>query len=96
MRVLISRKANNDMLQVLDYISKQGFPYTASKFILRMEAFVNSFGINPEKYKKCQNIKFNNAGFRCAVFENTYVFVYKIEKNIVKLIRVIHGKNIIN
>lgn len=84
------------MLQVLDYISKQGFPYTASKFILRMEAFVNSFGTNPEKYKKCQNIKFNNAGFRCAVFENTYVFVYKIEKNIVKLIRVIHGKNIIN
>ncbi|MEN9459349.1 MAG: hypothetical protein RL135_1968 [Bacteroidota bacterium] len=83
------------MLHVLDYIAKQGFPYTASKFILRMEAFVNSLVTNPEKYKKCQNIKFNNAGFRCAVFENTYVFVYKIEENVVKVIRVIHGKNII-
>jgi plasmid stabilization system protein ParE len=82
------------MIQVLDYISEQGFPYTASKIILRMEAFVNSLGTNPEKYEMCENEKFNNAGFRCAIFENTYVFVYKIESNIVKLIRVIHGKNI--
>lgn len=82
------------MLQVLDYISEQGFPYTASKFILRMEAFVNSLGTYSEKYKKCENIKFYNAGFRCAVFENTYVFIYKIENNFVKLVRVIHGKNI--
>lgn len=94
MKVLISKKANNDMLHVLEYISEQGFPYTASKFLLRMEAFVNSLGTYSEKYKKCINVKFNNAGFRCAVFENSYVFVFKIEDNLVKLIRVIHGKNI--
>ena len=94
MNVVVSKKAQNDLNSILEYIVEAGYPETADRYLNRLMDFINSLALYNEKYQLCRNKIFSEAGFRCAIFENTYVLVYKNEKNTLKIIRVIHGKNL--
>lgn len=94
MNIIVSKKAQNDLNNILEYIAEAGYPETANKYLERLMDFINSLVLYKEKYQLCRNKIFSEAGFRCAVFENTYVLIYKIEQKTFKLIRVIHGKNL--
>ncbi len=94
MNIIVSKKAQNDLNNILEYIAEAGYPETAHRYLERLMHFINSLAIYNKKYQLCRNRIFRLAGFRCAVFENTYVLIYKIEQNSLKIIRVIHGKNL--
>lgn len=96
MKIEISRKAEKDLIDILNYISEKGYPETALNYVSRMEEFTLSLAEYYNKYPLCRYSDFLKANFRCAVFENTYVFIYKVENNKLKVIRIIHGKNLIN
>lgn len=94
MNIIVSKKAQNDLNSILEYIAEAGYPERALRYLERLMDFINSLALYKEKYQLCRNKIFNEADFRCAVFENTYVLIYKIEQNTLKIIRVIHGKNL--
>lgn len=96
MKIEISRKAENDLIDILNYISEKGYPETALNYVSRMEEFTFSLAFYHNKYPLCRYTEFLKANFRCAVFENSYVFIYKVENNKLKVIRIIHGKNLFN
>jgi plasmid stabilization system protein ParE len=91
-KIEISRKAEKDLIDILNYISEKGYPETALNYVSRMEEFTLSLAELYNKYPLCRYSSFLKANFRCAVFENTYVFIYKVENNKLKVIRIIHGK----
>lgn len=96
MKIEISRKAEKDLIDILNYISEKGYPETALNYVSRMEEFTLSLALYHNKYPLCRYSAFLKANFRCAVFENSYVFIYKVESAKIRVIRIIHGKNLIN
>ncbi len=96
MKIEISRKAENDLIDILNYISEKGYPETALNYVSRMEEFTLSLALYHNKYPLCRYSAFLKANFRCAVFENSYVFIYKVEGTKLRVVRIIHGKNLIN
>jgi plasmid stabilization system protein ParE len=91
MKVTISAGAKRDIAENIKYIFVKGNPHNAKKLYDRMLAFIPTLGELPEKYPLCRNKRFSMKQYRCAVFEQSYVFVYAIHENDVLLLRVIHG-----
>jgi plasmid stabilization system protein ParE len=91
MKVTTSSAAKRDIAENIKYISDKGYPHNAEKLYDRMLAFIPTLGEMPEKYAICRNKRFGEKQYRCAVFEQSYLFVYAINKNSVLLLRVIHG-----
>jgi hypothetical protein len=73
------------------YIEMKGYPETAEKFTARLYNYGDSLGIFPEKYPLCRFPKFAKKLMRCAVFEQNYVFIYKIIRNRLIIYNVIHA-----
>ena len=80
------------MAKVSLYIKNKGYPETAHKFYDRMVDFALSLGEFPEKYSVCRFRQFGKRGYHCAVFEENYIFVYKIAYNQLNLLRVVAAK----
>lgn len=91
-RVVNSAKALAEIAPISVYIAEKGYPETSKKYRDRLLTFGNSLGYNPEKYKICTKPAFRRWNYRCAVFEKTCIFVYKIKNDEVTVLRVIHGK----
>lgn len=91
MKVTISAGAKRDIAANIKYIFDKGNPHNAKKLYDRMFAFITTLGELPEKYPLCRHKRFSIKQYRCAVFEQSYVFVYVILKNDILLLRVIHG-----
>jgi plasmid stabilization system protein ParE len=87
----ITKKAKQEIAKNIRYIAQKGNPYNAEKLYDRMLAFIPSLRIMPEKYAFCRHSKFANKKYRCATFEQTYIFVYAIHIDKVLLLRVMHG-----
>ena len=75
-----------------DYISEHGYPETAKKYFRRMMDFASKLGDYPSKFPICKRKPFKKLGLHCAIFENTYVFVYKIDLDSIIILDVIHSK----
>ncbi len=91
MKVTTSARAKKDIAENIKYISDKGSPHNAEKLYDRMLAFIPTLGEMPEKYALCRHKRFGKKQYRCAIFEQSYVFVFAIHKNSVLLLRVIHG-----
>lgn len=92
MKVHISDKAYIEMAKVSLYIKNKGYPETAHRFYDRMIDFALSLGDFPEKYAVCRFLQFARRGYHCAVFEENYIFVYKINDNQLNVLRVVSSK----
>lgn len=91
MIVFQSRFAENSIRKIANYITEEGYPETAVKYITRMQKFINSLTKFPEKYGLCTQFHFAKRNFLCAVFENTYIIVYKTKPKGLFIYNVIHG-----
>jgi plasmid stabilization system protein ParE len=91
MKVIVSPRAEKDIIINVDYIAKKSNPHNAYKLNIRFWAFIPSLGIMPEKYGFCRYSRFAKKQYRCATFEQSYIFVYAIHTDKVLLLRVIHG-----
>jgi len=90
-KVIIKPKAEKSMVSIGDYISEKGYPETADNYIDRLKAFALGLSVFPDKYPLCRFPHFAKRNLHCAVFENTYTFVYKAAKDKLVVYNVIHG-----
>lgn len=94
-KTIITTKARKDILSIGKYIFLEGNSANSVKYMIKLFEFAYSLNIFPEKYQPCKYKRFINKGYRCAPFEN-YIFVYKIHKNDIIVINVIHSKRLNN
>lgn len=94
MNVVLRPRAQKSIASISDYIEKAGYPDTAYKFISRMEKFTEPLCAFPDKYPICRNKKFAKHGYHCAVFEKSYIFLYKVVGRQLIVFNVVHGRRI--
>lgn len=86
------KEATFSIASIADYISENGFPETSTQYANRMYTFGESLLLFPDKYPICRFQKLAKRNLRCAVFENTYIFAYKVVKGRLVIYNVIHSK----
>lgn len=95
MNVIFKEKAIDSIANIAFYISKKSFEERAYRFADRLYDFGNSLNNFPDKYPLCRFKMFAQRNLHCAVFENTYIFVYKVIKSELVIFDAIHGKRLI-
>jgi len=94
MKVIVRERAEKNLYRIVKYIAEKGYPETALVFLERMREFTLSLGNFPEKYSVCKQPSYNKRNFRCAVFEENYIFIHKqVGRNVV-LYNVVHVSRI--
>ena len=58
-----------------------------------MFEFAYTLNLFPEKFQFCKYKKYMKHGYRCAPMDN-YIFVYRKQKNDIKVINIIHAKRL--
>ena len=91
-KVIFRTKARYSLENVALYIEQKGYPETAEQYVQRMIDFGNSLDLFPEKYPLCRFPKLAKRKLHCAIFEQTYVFIYKIIHGKLIVYNIIHGK----
>lgn len=91
-KVVVTKRADFEMSDIAIYIAEQGYPETAQRYLKRLNDFAESISFLPQKYPVCRFSQFAKRGYHCAVFEDNYIFVYKIQPQSISILRVIHGR----
>lgn len=94
LHVIFSERAEASIFQIKVYIFLEGYPERAEKVADKLYDFGYSLRLFPDKYPFCRFPKFIKRHFRCAVFDHTYIFVYKMVKQHLIIYNVIHGKRL--
>lgn len=93
-QVVFRERAKLSIHGITFYIEQQGYPATAEKFTKKLLQFGLSLAHFPDKYPICRQNKFAKRNLHCAIFDNTYIFVYKIVKDKLFIYNIIHGKRL--
>jgi plasmid stabilization system protein ParE len=91
LKVIFRERARLSIRNFAIFIEEEGYPETADKFVKSLITFGSSLNKFPEKYALCKNPSLLNRKFRCAVFKNNYIFIYKIIRNELIIFNVIHS-----
>lgn len=94
MKITIKRIAEKNIVAIGTYISEKGYPDTADNYLSRLKDFIYSLCSFPNKYPICKINTFSKRSFHCAIFEKTYIVVYKTTHNQLVIYNVIHGKRL--
>lgn len=89
-----SKFAEKSIKKIALYISSQGNPENAIRYILKLKDFINSIDLYPEKVGLCKQLSFSKRDFHCAIFDKTYIVVFKIKSNVLYIYNVIHGSRL--
>lgn len=92
--IYFSKFTENSIRKIALYLSDQGNPENAIKYIFKLQDFINSIPLYPEKVGLCKQISFYKRNFHCAVFDKTYIVVYKIKGNDIYIYNIIHGSRL--
>ena len=92
--VVFLPKAEKSLFKIFVYIAEQGYPERAEKFYLQLYEFGYSLNSFPEKYAICRHAIYQKHNCHCAVFEENYIFIYKIKNDDLVIINVIHAKRL--
>ncbi len=84
--------AKDSISNIGAYIEMKGYPETAEKFTDRLYTFGESLGIFPEKYPLCRFTQLIKHTMRCAIFEQNYVFIYKVIRSRLIIYNVVNTK----
>lgn len=94
MKVIIRPKAEKSIASIGAYISEKGYPETAEQYVDRINQFAVNLTLFPDKYPFCRIAKFAKRNLHCAVFEQTYIFIYKVVREQLVIYNVIHSKRL--
>jgi plasmid stabilization system protein ParE len=92
--VIFLPKAKRVIRAVAFRILEQGYPDRATKYSERMVQFGLSLAILPYKYPLCRFPILMDNGLRCAVFEKTYIFVFRMDAERLIIYNVVHVKRL--
>ncbi|MCH8317903.1 MAG: type II toxin-antitoxin system RelE/ParE family toxin [Bacteroidetes bacterium] len=90
--IIFKKKAIISINNVSAHIHEKGYPEIAEKFADKMYQFGHSLNNFPGKYPICKQPQLASRKMRCAVFNKTYIFVYKLVENKLIIYNIIHGK----
>ena len=94
MKTILKPKAQNSINEIISYIALQGYPDNALRFTERIDEFIDTLGVFSEKYPVCRKLSYAKRKYRCATFEKTYIFIYKVVKKQLVIYNVIHCKRL--
>ena len=92
--VVFTKRAATNIAYTAWYIVEKGYPDTAQNYLERLYAFGRSLANFPDKYPLSNNPVYRKHSMHCAVFEHTYVFIYKLVENRLIIYSVIHCKRL--
>ncbi len=93
-KLVVTKPAENDLTDILQYISKElSAPKAASDFLDEVLKCYDNVSANPLMYALCDNDKLKNKNYRKAIIKN-YIMFYRIEKqsNTIYIMRFIYGR----
>lgn len=97
MKVLFTKKSKNSIFSLIDYLSDIiQMPETAARYADRMHEFGLALGVTPYGWPICKSISLSQKGYRCAVFEKQWIFVYSILNNRIIIQDVKNGSLIVD
>lgn len=92
--VYLKPSAERQITAIAIYIGEKGSPQTAERFANRLYAFAESLATLPLKYPVCRHQILAKHNFRCALFNKSYVFVYKLLKDKLVVYHIIHASRL--
>ncbi len=92
--VFLKPSAERQITAIAIYISEKGYPQTAEKFANKLYLFAESLAILPLKYPVCRHPALAARNYRCALFNKTYVFIYKLLKDKLVIYQVVHASRL--
>ncbi len=94
MNIKLSAYVRRSIISIASYIAGEGYPETAFVYISWLKQFLLSLTVFPSKYPLCRHKQFAKRNFYCAVFEGTYVIVYKVDQHSLYIYHIIHGSRL--
>lgn len=91
MNIIFSKRAENNLNNIIEYISEQGYPDSADNFLTRIEKFITTLKDFPNKFAICKQNSFKKRGFRCVPFESNYIVIYKQIEDDIIVYNIIHA-----
>ncbi len=79
---------------IYDYVWDRS-PQNAENFIDQLIDFGDSLADFPLKYAACRHEKFRKRNFRCAVYKENWIFLYKVSNTELAIHNIIHAKTIL-
>jgi plasmid stabilization system protein ParE len=92
-QVVYSGIAHEQILTIMLFIAKKGYPDTSIKFCDQLYDFGETLGSYPEKYTICHHNPFKKRNLRCAPFKN-FVFIYSVSEAAVTILAIIHSSRL--
>ncbi len=93
MKAVLKPSAENAITSIADYISETiKMPDTALKYIDKLLNFADSISHAPNAYTICKYPKWKVETLKCATFDKTWIFAFKIIKNTVVIYYIKNGK----
>lgn len=92
-KIHLTRNAQNDLEHIFFYIASDNIN-NAKKFILELEEKIYSLDTSPERGALIPENIFFGTNYRHLI-PNKYRTIYKIEKNSVYILRVVHGSKLL-
>ena len=83
----LSEAADLDIDAIFDYIEREHSFNQAIKYLLSLESVFESIVINPRIGRERNEIKLG----LCSIAEQEHIIFYRILKNYVRIVRVLHG-----
>jgi len=90
--VIYAPTAKNSIRKIAAYIEDKGYPETAEKFINKLYNFGNSLADYHFAYPVCKQPQFAKRNMHCAIFNENYIFVYKLVETQLIIYNIIHCK----
>lgn len=91
-KIIYKPKATNSIKAISQYISEKGYQETSEKFAERLYTFGDSLLIFPGKYPLCRFLKLAKRMLHCAVFEQNYIFIYKVIQSRLVVYNIVNTK----
>ncbi len=95
LKVVFRRKTIGKIKDIAIYIEERGYPITAENFIQQLFDFGESLALFPNKYPICRKKAWAKRNLRCAIFNKSYIFIYKLNNNELIIYNIIHSRTIV-
>lgn len=91
LNVIYSQKAEKSIYRIYVFIAEKGYIETAVKFTHQLYDFGDSLSLFSKKYPVCKKKPLAQRKIRCAILKKNYIFLYKVIKNELIILNIIHS-----
>jgi plasmid stabilization system protein ParE len=95
MKIFFSEKAILSINNISKYIASESYPEKAVKFSEELYNYAEKIAFYPTKHNICKSKILASKQIRCAIFHN-YIFLFRINNDVVYILNVVHSKRFEN